>query len=134
MTLDVLLRAYRDSESTLAVAPLVNDGRAMAVLAAWLAYPPPPWSPPVYDEGEHAGQPVPQPSDVRELWRWIWAPVWKALDLTDFAAASGVPADECRRVFRVAMNQRLIYPDGTISNPAEKLLGVYTRAKLKGAG
>lgn len=107
-TLPQLLAPYRRQE--LERTPGACGTRAARQLLAawspaWCA-----WTPPT----------SPAPADLTDRWRWLWGHV--ELHAPDFVAACALPQAAGLAAFEGLVALRLVYPDGTISRAAQRLL------------
>lgn len=106
--LDHYKRLDRGSPS--AVYPILHDPDSRLLLAAWASYLVP-WKPP---EGL-----APQEQDSR-VWEWLWKGCRPSMARLE--GLSGVPKVFIARKLRILRGARLIFPDGTISAWADKIL------------
>jgi len=105
--LDLLkMRDYRGGALLIA-----GDPMAKKLLAAW-AVTPLIWIPPTSE--------APADTDHNGLWDWIWEDTEIDLDL--LSRRSGVPYSFMEPKLTILVASRLIFPDGTISDFAEKIL------------
>ncbi len=111
---------YRAQESHLTLAMLVDDPSARRVLVAWCMYARIPEWVPTCDP----------PSDERKRWEWLWEPLLPLLDMEDLAIVCGLAPFALDRKMRQLINARLMYPDGTITIPAEAAIKAKTAGSL----
>lgn len=118
---ETCLAWFRYHEDLVDAVVVASDENAMKVLIAWRSVAPP-WRPP-------SGEP---PEDRNERWTWLWlgrAPhnvPW----LRKLAEASGVPVAHVLRCWRVLWMQRLVYPDGTVSEEALKVVRAFLAQQI----
>jgi len=108
--LATLLTEFREMEPEKAPDGL-DDPHTRVFLEAWKKLP--------ADIGEplFMGQP---PLHSHNRWSYLWK--YRRVDHDKLAAFSDLPADVCRDLFVKLVAARLIYPDGTLSRPAESIL------------
>lgn len=99
--------------------PLLEDMNLVSVVHAW------PkihvvWNPPPSIEVV--------PLTDYELWETLWD--FCSWDEEELAIAAGVTVETALRCFQRALIVRLIYPDGTISNSAKKIIALIMGSKL----
>jgi len=121
-TLTEELDVFRGAEPEAGIAIIVADTQAVKVLAAWSLFRVPKW---VRPRGRR-----PPESDPGDLFEWLWAPVWRRIDFEDFARAAGMAPHTAELKLRMCVHARMAYPDGSLSEPAQRLLRSYVRSKV----
>lgn len=112
------LEAMKQKEQVTDALPIADDDLAQRVLVAWprisIHVSPPDSMPPV---------------PTNETWRWIWSGV--TYDAQELAATAGIHLQMVRIKVDVLKGNHLIYPDGSISIYAAKLLAARMHQQLK---
>ena len=104
------LSPFRSRESAFranAVA-LLRDPAALRVALAWRVTPVA-WSFPS----------TTCPDSEAAIWQWLWEGV--DVDETTIAQAAAVAPEDARHFLRIAILNRLIYPDGTIASIVDEI-------------
>jgi hypothetical protein len=117
MTALELIKSIEQYESLILV---IDDLDAQKVMAAWQIYHPPFKDRPIR-KGETASD--------------IWLSLWNSIEPIQFKLVSddsGVPFASVCVLFRRLQNAHLIYPDGTISPNAKKLLTTAVGSNIAG--
>ena len=105
-----VLADFKSAEQAEDILPILTDTDIQRVVVAW---------PKIVIKP--IGVSAPLPGSFNERWSWLWRHVsWCSRELQEI---SGVPATRFERIFRQAQGNRLIYPDGSISERASKHLG-----------
>jgi hypothetical protein len=104
-----------------AIVPVLEDKEAHRVLSAWQCYP---------RENEFADFVVKGTEDPRKVAGRLWEES-KPVDFARLAKDSDVPETRCIRIFERLLNLGLVWPDGTISVQAGKLLTAISTAALQ---
>lgn len=124
-TLVGLLLRFRTNEPVVGAALIIDDVQAKKLLAAFSLSPLPPWHCPRGDS------PV---DDDRELWEWLWRGFAGGPDsphfLADVAAAAGLSIQTAQSKWAMLRTSRLVYPDGTLSEMAQQVLGAFVASNL----
>lgn len=115
-----LLAPFRKSESADQLATILDSSEAVRVLAAWSGTRKK-WKKP-------AGK-MPKSPDLR--WDWLWTGV--SMDLEALAVSTRLSERGAHATLRALVNARLVYPDGTLAEPASRLIRDYVarRANTK---
>lgn len=116
---EALLGAFRKLEKREDLAIIVDDPAAIRFLAAWRRQSPT-WRQPR----------AKQPTELGLLWIWLWAGVH--YDRSDLAVASKLNESAAELYLRSCMSARIVYPDGTISKPAERLITAHVTNRFPG--
>lgn len=104
-----------------AILLVVDNKPAKDVLLAWTYYRPFPFTDPLHHKNDDPEQ------VLIKLWSYV-----QPVDFERLGMISGMPASVAERIFWQLTNCRLIWPDGTISDDARKLLT--TEATLTARG
>ncbi len=99
---------------------IMDDLDAQKLMAAWQLY-----RPAFTDRAVRKGE------TVDDLWEKLWESV-EPIQYKKLSDDSGVPYATVCVLFRRLMNARLIYPDGTISPNAKKLLTTAVGGNIAG--
>ena len=105
--LDDLLSGHRDAEDDRDSQIVIGDDEATRVLAAWSRISTK-WKKP-------SGKP---PADEHQRWLWLW--MGASYDLQQLTQATRLTERQAVSALRACVLARLVYPDGTISDPATK--------------
>ena len=62
---------------------------------------------------ERSAPATPPPAEDSARWNWLWAQV--SFSVEDWAGLANVPLPVVRRLARVLIDNRVIYPDGTLN-------------------
>ena len=104
-----LLEIFKTSKDTTNIIPLLSEEDAQKLVVAW---------PKVIIT--RISVKAKAPESENERWKWLWTHIkWSEAELRDI---SGLPEIKLKRVFNIVKGNRLIYPDGTVSNNAESYL------------
>lgn len=126
MTAADLLGIFKalDKQRAHAAIVIVDDPEALRVAAAWTSYPIS-WQP-----DKHMPD-VSVSSDTRSLAK-AWHALWAACkyDETELAAMAGVPEETTESILYVLGSNRMIFPDGSISEWAQARLRNEVAARL----
>ncbi len=117
--LDELLKGYRRLEKREDLAGVVDDPTAIRLLAAWRRQVPT-WR----------MSRATQPTELGLLWIWIWAGV--RYDREALAIAAKVNESTAELYLRSCVSARIVYPDGSISKPAERLIAAHVKNRFPG--
>lgn len=104
-----LLIRFQVNESLHRMMPIIDDEDAQKVIAAW--------------DSMATRWKVPDgipPHEERELWEWLW--INMQINYDELALRAGVSRLTAERRFKMLIAARLVYPNGTISSNAYKLL------------
>lgn len=119
-----LCAPYRASTGGLGLALVVDDDLAKKLLATWTLFALPRWRKPRRS----------MPDDLRERWLWIWSGFDGGPDqpsfLEELARAAAVPEQSAFNRWPALCASRLVLPDGTISDDAERIVRAYVVDKL----
>lgn len=122
-----LISAFRAAESIEDVASLaVEEGfdpEAMRVLAAWR-------------HSDHLWflpkTPCPDPS-MPTARAWAWLVSGWSIDVRAIARAADVSESCARQKFELLLGNHLIYPDGSMSKPAQAALRAHVAKRVRGS-
>lgn len=104
------LDAFKTTEPSETLFLVSDDAQAKKLLSVW----PYLWKhAPSYPKG-------PPPEDMNERWLWLWSLVQP--DFEAMAERSGLPKYAVKEKFEVLKAGRLVYPDGTVSQWATRML------------
>lgn len=106
-----VIEYFRGHESAMDLAAVVDRPEAARLLAAW--------PPPGLDWHEPRSAP-PEAADDATLWLWLWGHA--DLDVAAYVASCGVPIRPGLSCFEAILARRLVYPDGTRAEWADRLV------------
>ena len=110
------LAPFREAEKRDQLAGVVDDREAIRVLAAWRLV--------RWTWHKPRGK---APTEINELWYWLWA--GGKFDLEALSAAAGHSRGVVERSLAVLVNARIVYPDGSISVEAARLVEAHTNQR-----
>lgn len=90
-----------------------GDLRAQRVLVAWTLYKPP--------QPKSLNDTVQESSDPKDVARVLWEEVGE-IDISHLAALADIPVSKLTQIFWRLCQAGLIWPDGTVSANAQKIL------------
>lgn len=117
--LEQLLRGFRKLERREDLAGIVDDPTGIRFLAAWCRQAPT-WKRPR----------AKQPTELSLLWAWLWSGVH--YDREEIAVAAKVNESTAELYLRSCVSARIVYPDGSISKPAERLIAAHVKNRFPG--
>lgn len=120
LPLQLELEVFRKETNTRAAA-IVDNMRAIKLLAAWSSVPVPAWAAP--------GKP--RPIDTRERWLWLWLGLPLRKLYPELAKTADLDPEVIEGTLDMLIRLRLVYPDGTISDSSEQLLMSMLEANTK---
>lgn len=121
MSLAKLLAPFRKGERLEDTAGFVDQPVGVQMLAAW------PRVGMTWDKPEGR---APGAADSAERWGWIWSGF--AYDRSAMARFAGTDEGAVKSWVLKAVEARLVYPDGTLSGPAAKLVSGYIERRQPG--
>ncbi|HEU02539.1 hypothetical protein LCGC14_0678550 [marine sediment metagenome] len=117
--LEQLLKGYRRLEKREDLAGVVDDPTGIRFLAAWRR------QVPTWKRSR-----AKQPTEIGLLWVWVWAGV--RYDREALAIAAKVNESTAELYLRSCVSARIVYPDGSISKPAERLIAAHVKNRFPG--
>ena len=117
--IEELLKGYRKLEKREDLAGVVDDPVGIRFLAAWRRQVPS-WKKPR----------AKQPTEIGLLWLWLWSGV--RYDREELAIAAKVNESAAELYLRACVSARIVYPDGTISKPATRLIAAHVTNRFPG--
>ena len=112
-----LLKPYKASEDEYKVAMILDSPEAIRVMAAW---------PGIRKKWAKYGGKM--PADKALAWQWIWRCL--TYDLEALALATRLSQRAAVSTLRVLVAAHAIYPDGTLSEAASKILDGYVQRRI----
>lgn len=113
------LAKFRKLESLEDLATVVDDANAIRLIASWprieIA-----WKKPRTQ----------RPRASAPLWWWLWKGV--SFDRAALASAAKVSEQAAHALVRMCASARVIYPDGSVSNDARKLISTHVETRMPG--
>ncbi len=117
--LEQLLKGFRKLEKREDLAGVVDDPTAIRFLAAWRR------QVPTWRRSR-----AKQPTEIGLLWMWVWSGV--RYDREAIANAAKVNESTAELYLRSCVSARIVYPDGSISKPAERLIAAHVKNRFPG--
>ena len=114
-----LLSGFRKLEKREDLAGVVDDPVGIRFLAAWRR------QVPTWKRSR-----AKQPTEIGLLWLWLWAGV--RYDRDALAIAAKVNESTAELYLRSCVSARIVYPDGSISKPAERLIAAHVKNRFPG--
>lgn len=111
------LQIFKQSESSAQLATVVDSPEAIKVIQAWTATRKT-WK-------KSAGK---APATTELLWAWLWRGV--KFDREALAEQARIAVDQSHYVLRALVAAKLVYPDGTITEAASKLVDAYVGKRM----
>lgn len=125
MHLQDALELFRRTESRDQLAPAVDRPDLIRAIAAWRSvrwdWTRPKRKPPKIPVGDPACAMV--GVDLGRLWLWVWS--GGKFDLEGYAAALATSQLEAELRLSVLAQARIVYPDATVTAPAEQLIDAF---------
>ncbi len=115
-----LLAGFRKLEKREDLAGVVDDPVAIRFLAAWQR------QVPTWKRSR-----AKQPTELGLLWVWVWAGV--RYDRAALGIAAKINESTAELYLRSCVSARIVYPDGTISTPAKRLIAAHVKNRFPGA-
>lgn len=116
-TFEEILEEFKKNESVEDVLPVMDNLSLQKILIAW-------------SKISISRLPIKKaaPSIPNELWRWLWDQIeFKQDEITEI---TGIKFD-LSKLLKILIGNRIIYPDGSISSFASKILKSILKTKLK---
>ena len=117
--LEILLKGYRRLEKREDLAGVVDDPTGIRFLAAWRR------QVPTWKRSR-----AKQPTEIGLLWMWIWTGV--RYDREALGVAAKVNESTAELYLRSCVSARIVYPDGSISKPAARLIAAHVKNRVPG--
>ena len=115
------LAVFRSLETNEDALVILNDYDACRVLVAWTKTDQT-WTRP------RTAPPEPKHGQLAARWAWIVSG-WD-IDVEKVSRLAGLPQTVVHEKMEMLVGNRLVYPDGSTSGPAHKMLGTNTGLKL----
>lgn len=112
------LESIKAQSQVMDVLPILEDDMAQKVLIAW---------PRIGISRTLPSSPL--PDDTNAAWRWLWQGV--EFDANELATIAGMHVQASSQKFEQIKGNHLIFPDGSMSDIAKKLLTDKTNARLR---
>lgn len=112
-----ILQEFKENESVEDVLPVMDDLSLQKILIAWPKI-----------SISHISTKKTAPSTKNELWHWLWEQI--EFEQDEITEITGIKYD-LPKMFKILIGNRIIYPDGSISLNASKILKNILRRKLK---